>query len=142
MCRKASANTALFSERPRRHGPIRQLCSHFRNCQAQKMHEIGGGIGNAKRGRKTRIEVPPAMLRPHRANDRAYRAYRSLDSGVTGPAGNYDNYRNSWGAIRPAKRQKRARARLATRRRRGGAPIFSLIDPFPSFFFFFFDYKN
>jgi len=34
---------------------------------------------------------------------------------VTGPPGNYDNYRNSWGAIRPTKRQKRTRACFATR---------------------------
>lgn len=43
---------------------------------------------------------------------------RVLDSGVTEPEGrsgesNYDNYRNSWGAIRPAKRQKRTSARFS-----------------------------
>ncbi|CAL1687089.1 unnamed protein product [Lasius platythorax] len=65
MCGKASANTAFFCAIPATWMPIRQLCSHFRNCQVQKTHEIGGGIGNAERGHKTRIEVPPAMLRPH-----------------------------------------------------------------------------
>lgn len=46
---------------------VRRLCSHFRNCRAQKTHEIDADVIGAthRRGDKTRNGVLPAV-RPHR----------------------------------------------------------------------------
>lgn len=91
---------------------MKRLCSHFGNCRAQKTHETG--VASMRRSAEgTKRETESGRLCDR---ETTMPIERSLDSGVTGPPGNYDNYRNSWGAIRPAKRQKRTRARFATRR--------------------------
>lgn len=99
---------------------VGRLCSHFGNCRARKRRTKPGRASAwrdaaQRRGDKTRNGAPPAV-RPYRETTVPIERTESRfgRDGAAAP-GNYDNYRNSWGAIRPAKRQKRTRVRYATR---------------------------